>query len=119
MFKLCRFAVLKTTQHNTRESTLIRSGQAAPHPSDYSHRFQDGDLIQSESRDAMNLLLGLLGRKHVPLVHWHCEPEAAKTYHIESDTEDIAGESFTESLGGTELLDQAMHEKNPTSRLAI
>lgn len=61
MFKVCHFAVLKTTQEYTRESTFIRSGQAAPHPSDYSHWFRDGDLIQSESRDAMNLLLDLLG----------------------------------------------------------
>lgn len=55
----------------------------------------------------------------MPFVLWDCEPEAAKSKHIESETEGIAGESFTESLGETELLDQAMHESNPTYRLVM
>lgn len=74
---LCHFAVLKTTTEYTMESMLTRSDQAVPHPSDYSHWFRDGHLIQSESRDAMNLLRGLLERKHMLFAHWDCEPRAA------------------------------------------
>lgn len=81
MFKVCSFAVLKTTKEYTRGSILRRSGQVVAHPSDYGHWFGDGHLIQSDSRDAMNLLQDLLGRKHMLFVCGDCEPRAATSSH--------------------------------------
>lgn len=76
IFKVCCFTVLKTANGYSRKAMLIRSGQS--HLSDFDHWFRDGHSIQSEIRDAMNLLLSLLGIKHMLFVHWDCEPGAIR-----------------------------------------
>lgn len=65
----------------------------------------------------MNLLLGLLGRKHIlcPL-GLSLELSGANMWSL---TEGNAGEGFTERLGETEFLDQIMHKNRTTPKLVI